>query len=52
MSAIDVLYRVPIFVDLRDDELQEMALQLRKRTFAKGMILFHKTKAAQVNHST
>ncbi len=42
MSAIDVLYRVPLFADLHEEELSELSTRLGKRTFAEDMILFHK----------
>jgi CRP/FNR family transcriptional regulator/CRP/FNR family cyclic AMP-dependent transcriptional regulator len=42
MSKADMLRRVPIFADLSDQELDVLAESLRKRTFAKGMIIFHK----------
>jgi CRP/FNR family transcriptional regulator/CRP/FNR family cyclic AMP-dependent transcriptional regulator len=47
MSAIDVLYRVSLFTDLRDEDLRELATRLGKRTFAKDMILFHKGSPSQ-----
>jgi CRP/FNR family cyclic AMP-dependent transcriptional regulator len=42
VSQIDMLRKVPIFAGLSDQELQSLADSLRKRTFAKGMIIFHK----------
>jgi CRP/FNR family transcriptional regulator/CRP/FNR family cyclic AMP-dependent transcriptional regulator len=47
MSAIDVLYRVPLFADLHDEELRKLAARLGKRTFAQDMILFHKGSPSQ-----
>jgi CRP-like cAMP-binding protein len=47
MSAIDVLNQVSLFADLRDEELQELAARLGKRTFAGDMILFHKGSPSQ-----
>lgn len=47
MSAIDVLYRVPLFADLQDEELRELAARLGRRTFAADMILFHKGSPSQ-----
>jgi CRP-like cAMP-binding protein len=47
MSAIDVLYRVPLFADLHDEELRELAAHLGKRAFAEDMILFHKGSPSQ-----
>ncbi len=47
MSTIDVLHRVPLFADLHDDELRELAARLGKRTFAADMILFHKGSPSQ-----
>ena len=46
MSAIDVLYRVPLFADLHDEELR-IWRRLGKRTFAEDMILFHKGSPSQ-----
>ncbi len=42
MSRIDMLRKVPIFAGLSDQELEVLADSLGKRTFAKGMIIFHK----------
>jgi CRP/FNR family cyclic AMP-dependent transcriptional regulator len=42
VSLIDMLRKVPIFAGLSDEELESLADILRKRTFAKGMIIFHK----------
>jgi CRP/FNR family transcriptional regulator/CRP/FNR family cyclic AMP-dependent transcriptional regulator len=47
MSAIDVLNRVPLFADLQDEELREVAARLGKRAFAEDMILFHKGSPSQ-----
>ncbi len=47
MSAIDVLYRVPLFADLHEEELSELSTRLGKRTFAEDMILFHKGSPGQ-----
>lgn len=42
MSQIDTFRSVPFFASLSDQELGILADSLRKRTFAKGMIIFHK----------
>jgi CRP/FNR family cyclic AMP-dependent transcriptional regulator len=47
MSVADLLRRVSLFADLRDDELAALVDCLGRRTFAKDMILFHKGSPAQ-----
>lgn len=47
MSAADLLRRVSLFADLREDELAALADGLGRRVFAKRMILFHKGSPAQ-----
>jgi CRP/FNR family transcriptional regulator, cyclic AMP receptor protein len=47
MSAIDVLHRISLFADLREEELQDLAACLGKRTFGADMILFHKGSPSQ-----
>jgi CRP-like cAMP-binding protein len=47
MSVDDLLRRVFLFADLRDDELAALANCLGRRVFAKDMILFHKGSPAQ-----
>ena len=47
MSRIDLLRQTTLFVDLPDDILQALADNLGKRTFAKGMVLYHKGSPGQ-----
>ena len=47
MSHDDLLRRTPLFADLPDAELHALAAHLSKRTFGKGMILFHKDSPGQ-----
>jgi CRP/FNR family transcriptional regulator/CRP/FNR family cyclic AMP-dependent transcriptional regulator len=42
MSKITALLNVPFFASLSDQELKALAESLEKRTFGKGMIIFHK----------
>ena len=42
MSKVAILRRVPLFAGLSDQELETLAGSLGRRTFAKGMIIFHK----------
>jgi CRP/FNR family cyclic AMP-dependent transcriptional regulator len=42
MSRVDMLRKVPIFASLSDQELEVLDDSVGKRTFAKGMIIFHK----------
>ena len=42
MSEVTVLRKVQLFSGLSDTELQSLAGSLVKRTFGRGMILFHK----------
>ena len=47
MSVVDLLRQVPIFADLRAEELNALAACLGKRTFARGMMLYQKGSLAQ-----
>jgi CRP-like cAMP-binding protein len=47
MSRVDMLTKVPIFASLSDQELETLADRLLRRTFAKGMIIFHKDSPGQ-----
>jgi CRP/FNR family transcriptional regulator, cyclic AMP receptor protein len=47
MPAIELLRKAPLFANLPDEELQALAALLGKRTFGKGMILFHKDSPGQ-----
>ena len=47
MSRLPLLREVSLFSGLSDQQLQVVADRLRKRTFAKGMILFHKDSPGQ-----
>ena len=47
MAVADLLRRVSLFADLREDELAALAGCLGRRVFAKHMILFHKGSPAQ-----
>jgi CRP/FNR family cyclic AMP-dependent transcriptional regulator len=47
MSKVTMLRNVRLFADLPDQELEGLADRLSKRTFAKGMIIFHKESAGQ-----
>ena len=47
MSVPDLLRRVSLFADLREDELVALADCLGRRVFSKDMILFHKGSPAQ-----
>ena len=47
MSVTDLLRRVSMFADLREDELVALADCLGRHVFAKDMILFHKGSPAQ-----
>jgi CRP/FNR family transcriptional regulator/CRP/FNR family cyclic AMP-dependent transcriptional regulator len=42
MSKTTALLNVPFFAGLSDQELEALAESLEKRTFGKGMIIFHK----------
>jgi CRP/FNR family cyclic AMP-dependent transcriptional regulator len=42
MSKITALRNVPFFAALSDQELEALAESLERRTFGKGMIIFHK----------
>jgi CRP/FNR family cyclic AMP-dependent transcriptional regulator len=47
MSKVAMLRNVRLFAGLPDRELEGLADHLGKRTFAKGMIIFHKESAGQ-----
>jgi CRP/FNR family transcriptional regulator/CRP/FNR family cyclic AMP-dependent transcriptional regulator len=47
MSKVIALRNVPFFADLSDPELEALADSLEKRTFGKGMIIFHKDSPGQ-----
>ena len=47
MAVADLLRRVSLFADLREDELAALADCLGRRVFAKHMILFHQGSPAQ-----
>jgi len=47
MSKIDLLRNVPLFAGLSDQDLDALAGSLGKRTFAKGMIIFHQGSLGQ-----
>ncbi|MEZ4769749.1 MAG: Crp/Fnr family transcriptional regulator [Caldilineales bacterium] len=42
MSQVDLLRKAPIFESLSDAELQALAASLKQRTFARGVVIFHK----------
>ena len=47
MSRVTMLRNVPLFAGLSDQELEVLADSLGKRTFGKGMIIFHKGNPGQ-----
>ncbi len=47
MSGLDILRKNFLFANLPEAELQILASRLGKRTFARGMILFHKDSPGQ-----
>ncbi|MBM4466212.1 MAG: Crp/Fnr family transcriptional regulator [Chloroflexi bacterium] len=47
MSKVTMLRKVPLFAGLSDQELEVLAGSLGRRTFAKGMIIFHKGSLGQ-----
>jgi CRP/FNR family transcriptional regulator/CRP/FNR family cyclic AMP-dependent transcriptional regulator len=47
MSKVTLLRNVPFFASLSDQELEVLADSLGKRTFGKGMIIFHKGSPGQ-----
>ena len=47
MSHMDILRNVALFARLSDPELEVLAGSLGKRTFATGMIIFHKGGTGQ-----
>jgi CRP/FNR family transcriptional regulator/CRP/FNR family cyclic AMP-dependent transcriptional regulator len=48
MSGLDLLRKAPLFAGLPEAELTTLAARLGKRTFGKGMILFHKDSPGQI----
>ena len=42
MSQVDLLRKAPIFESLNDLELEALAASLKERTFARGVVIFHK----------
>jgi CRP/FNR family transcriptional regulator/CRP/FNR family cyclic AMP-dependent transcriptional regulator len=42
MSKVALLRNVPLFAGLSDQELEALARRLGRRTFGKGMVIFHK----------
>jgi hypothetical protein len=47
ISVVDLLRRVSMSIDCRDDELVALGDCLGRRVFGNGMILFHKGSSAQ-----
>ncbi len=47
MNRVDLLRQTTLFAELPDDVLQALAASLHKRTFARGMVLFHKGSPGQ-----
>jgi len=47
MSRVSMLRNVPLFAGLSDQELEVLAGSLGRRTFGKGMIIFHKGSVGQ-----
>jgi CRP/FNR family cyclic AMP-dependent transcriptional regulator len=47
MSKVNMLRKVPLFASLSDQDLEVLSGSLGKRTFAKGMIIFHKGSHGQ-----
>jgi CRP/FNR family cyclic AMP-dependent transcriptional regulator len=47
MSKVTLLRNVPFFAGLSDQELEVLSESLGKRTFGKGMIIFHKSSPGQ-----
>jgi len=47
VSKAMILRDVPLFAGLSDQELEDLAGSLGRRTFAKGMIIFHKGSSGQ-----
>ena len=47
MSKVTMLRKVPLFAGLSEQELEVLADSLGKRTFGKGMIIFHKGSLGQ-----
>lgn len=47
MSGASMLKRIPLFSDLAEQDLELLADRLRRRAFAKGMIIFHKDSPGQ-----
>lgn len=47
MSKAGLLRRIPLFVSLPDHELEALGRSMGKRTFGKGMIIFHRESPGQ-----
>ena len=47
MNKVDFLRSTPLFASLPDDELEVLGRGLGKRTFGKGMIIFHRGSPGQ-----
>jgi len=47
MSKIALLREAPLFANLPEEQLEALAVDLGRRTFAKGMIIFHKGSLGQ-----
>lgn len=50
MSKATIMRRVPLFAGLSDQELESLASSLRRRAFAKGVIIFHQGSSGQTMH--
>lgn len=48
MSGFEVLCRSPLFTGLPKEDLQALASRLGRRSFARGMILFHRDSLGQM----
>ena len=47
MNRVEMLHRSPLFKGMVEGVLEDIAGSLEKRTFARGMVLFHKGSAGQ-----
>jgi CRP-like cAMP-binding protein len=47
MSKISLLRKAPLFANLPEEQLEALVVDLGRRTFAKGMIIFHKGSLGQ-----
>lgn len=47
MNRVDLLCRNPLFAGMPEEVLEAVAVSLGQRTFAKGMVLFHKGSTGQ-----